>query len=165
MQSLLALPSYATELAVQALSAQKTPELAVREVSLQGARPPADVRDSPLLLPACAVLLQYERLGFSTAKRPAGPVLWFHALSIGELAACLPSAGEAQHNHWQQHQQGTAVLGDSSAGSTEATTMVRSMYVGSRVCASPGTGGNSRAVLSSRARLMQQTWLLDAVAE
>jgi hypothetical protein len=33
------------------------------------------------------VLLQYERLGFSTAKRPAGPVLWFHALSIGEAAA------------------------------------------------------------------------------
>ncbi|WIA36478.1 hypothetical protein OEZ86_007778 [Tetradesmus obliquus] len=58
--SLLALPSFAAELAVQALSGQQTPDVA------------------------------YERLGFSTVKRPAGPVLWFHALSIGESAVALP---------------------------------------------------------------------------
>eukprot|EP00882_Tetradesmus_deserticola_P020521 GHRQ01022170.1.p2 GENE.GHRQ01022170.1~~GHRQ01022170.1.p2 ORF type:complete len:317 (+),score=91.28 GHRQ01022170.1:883-1833(+) len=58
--SLLALPSYAAELAAHALTGQQTPDLA------------------------------YERLGLCTAERPAGPVLWFHAFSIGESAVALP---------------------------------------------------------------------------
>lgn len=84
VQSLLALPSFAAELAVQALSGQQTPDVAVSKGDLQSSSLLQTLDTDKCCL---HVLLQYERLGFSTVKRPAGPVLWFHALSIGEAAA------------------------------------------------------------------------------
>jgi hypothetical protein len=39
-----------------------------------------------LLTPARPHPVQYERLGGGSVPRPKGPVLWFHALSIGEGA-------------------------------------------------------------------------------
>ena len=35
-----------------------------------------------------------ERLGFPTAPRPPGPLLWCHAVSVGEGAAALPLLSE-----------------------------------------------------------------------
>jgi hypothetical protein len=146
---------------VQALSGQQTPDLAVREVALHG----ASLQQTSGTYHYCClhVLLQYERLGFSTAKRPAGPVLWFHALSIGESAMCSPSVmvvqsvqlSTATGSSTSREQQRQA---DNSAGSSQESTMVLSVYGGSRVCALAGTAGNSRPALSGCARLMQQTW-------
>lgn len=56
-----------------------------------------------LLAPAAPMLLKYrerngkedparraERLGFASAERPAGPLVWVHAASVGETNAILP---------------------------------------------------------------------------
>jgi 3-deoxy-D-manno-octulosonic-acid transferase len=36
---------------------------------------------------------RYERYGYPSAERPSGPIVWFHAASVGESAAILPLIG------------------------------------------------------------------------
>jgi 3-deoxy-D-manno-octulosonic-acid transferase len=38
-----------------------------------------------------------ERLGWPTRRRPPGPVVWFHAASVGELNSLLPVLRELRH--------------------------------------------------------------------
>jgi 3-deoxy-D-manno-octulosonic-acid transferase len=33
---------------------------------------------------------RYERYGYASADRPAGPLVWFHAASVGESMAVMP---------------------------------------------------------------------------
>jgi len=35
-------------------------------------------------------LRRYERYGYASAERPAGPLIWFHAASVGESLAIIP---------------------------------------------------------------------------
>ena len=33
---------------------------------------------------------RYERYGYPSADKPAGPIIWFHAASVGESMAVVP---------------------------------------------------------------------------
>ncbi|MEM7215625.1 MAG: glycosyltransferase N-terminal domain-containing protein, partial [Pseudomonadota bacterium] len=33
---------------------------------------------------------RYERYGYPSAEKPAGPIIWFHAASVGESMAVIP---------------------------------------------------------------------------
>ena len=35
-------------------------------------------------------LRRYERYGYASVERPAGPLVWFHAASVGESMAVMP---------------------------------------------------------------------------
>ncbi|MEM7069212.1 MAG: glycosyltransferase N-terminal domain-containing protein, partial [Pseudomonadota bacterium] len=33
---------------------------------------------------------RYERYGYPSAEKPSGPIIWFHAASVGESMAIIP---------------------------------------------------------------------------